>query len=296
MRYQEAFEIIDASLQGSGLSFPVSEKLKNTFFDSQVENIGLRVVKKTAFESFTSDGGREYIFTNANASDAIYKVQIGTKVVPFTPETASVEDIDDSNISVIGYYIKTDVGNGTITNVTGAPAGDASIVSASHGLDAGDYITFSEIVGIVDSLADGASVLNGTRHAVKSVTDANTFTIEESTSILSYSAYSSGGIWVEDTKKLHFTKNPDSGGSIKVYYFAKPEERNKITSRVDLPDMLIPSAIHYTIAHILDLGSMFQPASSHRGIARGIEEEYLFTSRSRQAQQDIIPLPLQDFI
>ncbi|MBP25480.1 hypothetical protein, partial [Methylophaga sp.] len=109
MRYQEAFEIIDASLEGSGLSFPVSEKLKNTFFDSQVENIGLRVVKKTAFESFTSDGGREYIFTNANASDAIYKVQIGTKVVPFTPETASVEDIDDSNISVIGYYIKTDV-------------------------------------------------------------------------------------------------------------------------------------------------------------------------------------------
>tara|TARA_B100000315_G_scaffold213757_1_gene211872 strand:+ start:1265 stop:2140 length:876 start_codon:yes stop_codon:yes gene_type:complete len=291
MRYQEAFEIIDASLEGSGLSFPVSEKLKNTFFDSQVENIGLRVVKKTAFESFTSDGGREYIFTNANASDAIYKVQIGTKVVPFTPETASVEDIDDSNISVIGYYIKTDVANGTITGAT--TANPIVITSASHGLGSNDYVYISEISGLLSS-SGALSEVNGIRHQITKIND-NSFSIDTDGSGYSVS-YSSGGVWVEDTKKLHFTKNPDSGGSIKVYYFAKPEERNKITSRVDLPDMLIPSAIHYTIAHILDLGSMFQPASSHRGIARGIEEEYLFTSRSRQAQQDIIPLPLQDFI
>ena len=48
MRYQEAYELIQVSLDNTlEVPFPVSEKLKAQLFDNLVNDIALRVVRKS---------------------------------------------------------------------------------------------------------------------------------------------------------------------------------------------------------------------------------------------------------
>ena len=102
------------------------------------------------------------------------------------------------------------------------------------------------------------------------------------------------GQWVEDTDKIYFTK--DVSGTVKVYYYSTPEVRNNVTSRIDLPDQLIPAAIHHTVGQCLELSGALQIGAGHRALAAGLEADYLKTSRAKEAMQDILPLPLQDFV
>ena len=74
MRYREAYELIDAAVGKAELGFPVTETLKAMFFDQEVENIGLRVVRKSILESFTA-GGKEFVLTDNKRSNKVYKVE-----------------------------------------------------------------------------------------------------------------------------------------------------------------------------------------------------------------------------
>lgn len=138
------------------------------------------------------------------------------------------------------------------------------------------------------------SGVNGIRHKITKI-DANNFTIPIDGSGYGV-AYSSGGKWQEDTKKLFWTKIPDSGKTVEVYYFANPEKRSGLTSMIDLPASLLKAVIHEVIGSLLDLDGKFKIASGHHGLARKIESEYFVTLKTNQAMPDIIPLPLQDFV
>ena len=290
MRYQEAYELIDLGIVQADINFPVSPSLKSIYFDQAVEDVGLRYVQKRDMETFTSSG-KEYIFTKANVSDQIYKVELGSTDVPFVPESVVISDVADDDISKIGYFLKTGTSTGSITGVS--TASTTVVTSSSHGLDTGDYVIFSEIVGHYVT-ATKESYLNNKRLPITKVDD-NSFSVAINSSS-GTTAYSSGGFWQEDSKKLHLTKTPDSGDTLKVFYYAKPEPKNNIRSRIDLPNQLINAVIHRTLAHLLDLSNQLQLGSGHRGLAEKIEQEYISTSKARELMPHMIPNPMQSFV
>ena len=172
MRYQEAYELIDAGVIAGGIELPVSHNLIEIYFDQAIKDIAMRAVRKKDSESFTTSS-KEYIFTNANYSGQIYKVELDKVDVPFVDESAIISDIADDDVSKIGYYIKTDTSTGSITGIT--DASPSEVTSASHGLATGDYVIFSEIVGHYVT-ATKISRLNGKRLAITKTAD-NTFTV-----------------------------------------------------------------------------------------------------------------------
>ena len=290
MRYQEAYELIDAGVVAGGIEIPVSHNLMEIYFDQAVNDIAMRAVRKKDFQSFSSSG-KEYIFTNNNYSGQIYKVELDQVDVPFVDESAIISNVEDDDVSKIGYYIKTDTSTGSITGITGASPSE--VTSASHGLETGDYVIFSEIKGHYTT-ASKVSHLNSKRLVITKV-DANSFSVAVDSSS-GTTAYSSGGFWQEDTHKIYLTKNPDSGDTLKVYYYAKPEPKSSIASRVDLPEQLIPAAIHNTLGHFLNLGGNLQVGSGHMGLAKKLEQEYIDTSRAKEPMPHLVPNPMQVFV
>jgi len=290
MRYQEAYELIDAGVVAGGIEIPVSHNLMEIYFDQAVNDIAMRAVRKKDFQSFSSSG-KEYIFTKNNYSGQIYKVELDQVDVPFVDESAIISNVEDDDVSKIGYYIKTDTSTGSITAITSASP--SAVTSASHGLETGDYVIFSEIKGHYTT-ASKVSHLNSKRLVITKV-DANSFSVAVDSSS-GTTAYSSGGFWQEDTHKLYLTKNPDSGDALKVYYYAKPEPKSSIASRVDLPEQLIPAAIHNTLGHFLNLGGNLQVGSGHMGLAKKLEQEYIDTSRAKEPMPHLVPNPMQVFV
>ena len=289
MRYQEAYDLIEAGVIAGGIELPMSPAIKSIYFDQAVNEISLRCVRKKGYQSFSASG-KEHVFTNDNYSGQIYKVELDQVNVPFLDESAVISDMDDDDVSRIGYYIKTDISEGTITGATSASP--TVITSASHGLDTGDYVVFSEIVGHYVT-ATKISGLNSNRFAVTKV-DANSFSVVLDSSS-GYTSYSSGGVWQEETHKIHLTKTPTSGTSLNVYYYTKPKEKTSVKSRIDIPDQLIPSAIHRTLGNFLNLAGNLQVGSGHLGLAKKIELEYIETSRAKEPMPHIVPNPMQAF-
>ena len=312
MRYQEAYELIQVSLDSQGLAqFPITEKLKAQFFDNVIKDIAYRVVRKVNMESFTA-GGDNFAFTNPDYSGQVYKVELissntsssdSKSVVPFIPESAMIND-DDANVSNVGYFLKTDISRDTVavTSVFGNASGSVNVLTvdstSDHGLVTGDYVILSEIIA-VNTAANQAyydEFVNGKRFVVSGVT-SSAFSVtvsSDATAAAAIAADTVSGQWVEDSKKIYFSK--DVSGTVKVYYYAAPEVKNSVTSRIDLPSQLIPAALHHTIGQCLDLSGALQVGAGHRALAAGIEGEYLSTSRAKEAMQDILPLPLQDFV
>ena len=296
MRYREAYELIDAAVGKAELGFPVTETLKAMFFDQEVENIGLRIVKKSILESFTA-GGKEFVLTDNKRSNKVYKVELedgtgSTKAVPYLDDAVMFYSTDEDTISNLAYTLRTDATSGSIT--VGTRASPCAITSASHGLDSGDFVIFSEIDGLNLS-ATGVNAINGKRLAV-TVTDANTFTVAVDTSS-GYDAVATTGKWQEDTVKIVFNKTPSTDSTaIRVFFYARPEPKTDNSSRIDIPNQLIPAAIHRAVAQLVNLDGNLQLGSGHRGLAKALEAEYMGTDRAREAMPDLIPQPLQDFV
>tara|TARA_R110002049_G_scaffold18994_7_gene71928 strand:- start:676 stop:1572 length:897 start_codon:yes stop_codon:yes gene_type:complete len=296
MRYREAYELIDAALNKAEVGFPVTETLKATFFDQEVENIGLRLVKKSILESFTASG-KEFILTDSKRSNKVYKVELedgtgSTKAVPFIDDAVMFYSTDEDTVSNLAFTLRTDATSGSLS--AGTRANPCSITSTAHGLDSGDFVVFSEVVGL-DHSTTSVNALNNKRLAV-TVTDANTFTVAVNTSS-GYGANATAGKWQEDTLKIVFNKTPSTDSTaIRVFYYARPEPKTDNTSRVDLPGQLVPCAIHRTVAQLLNLDGNLQMGSGHRGLAKALENEFMGTDKAREAMPDLVAMPLQDFV
>ena len=309
MRYQEAYELIQVSLDNTlEVPFPVSEKLKAQLFDNFVKDIALRVVRKVNKEEFTA-GGDNFAFTNPDYSKQIYKVELigsnSKSVVPFIPESAMIDN-DDANVSHVGYFVKTDIARGTILGDSAFDSATSGVnvltinTAAVHGLTTGDSIILTELVNGTSNANQPYldEFVNGKKFSV-TVSDTDTFTVSVTSNTTASAALASdtlvvGGVWTEETDKIYFTK--DVSGTVKVYYYALPEVKNSTTSRVDLPDQLLTAAIHHTLGDLLNLSGKLQLGSGHKGLAYSAEREYINTSRSKEPMQDILSLPLQDFI
>jgi len=148
----------------------------------------------------------------------------------------------------------------------------------------------------LDHSTTSVNKLNGNRLAITKV-DANSFSVDVDTGAGSTSAYSSGGKWQEDTVKIVFNKTPSTDSTaIRVFFYARPEPKTDNTSRIDIPNQLIPAAIHRAAAQLINLDGNLQLGSGHRGLAKALEAEYMGTDRAREAMPDLIPQPLQDFV
>jgi len=296
MRYQEAYEMIEAGLSKAELGFPITEPLIASFFDNKVQEVGARVLRKRNSQTFSTSTTNVYTLSNEDASMRIYKVaMIGSndsKTVPYVSEKRYAEGIDEDTIQNIGYFVSEE--SASTGSITGATSANPIVVTSSaHGLETGDRIKITDIVGLLPS-AGAKSEVNDVVHSI-TVTATGAFSIPVKGAAYA-TAYGSAGTWTLSGIKLTLTKTPDSGSTLKVYYYATPMPKNAVTDGVDLPAQLIPACVHYALAHFLLLDSQMQIGSGHYGIAEKIEKEFIETRNSREAKPDIIPPPLQDFI
>ena len=296
MRYQEAYEMVEAGLVKSALGFPLTEPLISQFFDNKVQEVGSRVVRKRNSQTFTTSTSNIYELTNPDASMRIYKVTMtgnnDSKNIPFVSERRYAEGMDEDLIQNIGYFVSEE--QATTGSITAMTRDNPSVItSASHGLETGQSV---KITGVSGMLLDTGqpSEINDVVHEI-TVTSANAFSIPIMAA--SYQvAYSSAGTWALTGIKITLTKSPEAGRSLKVFYYASPLLKNSITDGIDLPEQLIPACVHYTLAHFLLLDGQMQIGSGHYGLAEKIEKEFIETRNSREGKPDIIPPPLQDFI
>lgn len=293
MRYQEAYELINAGVVSSGISMPVSEKLMSIYFDKAVEEVAMRAVKKKNVETFTTISSRSYIFNNEDYSGQIFKVELDSKNVPFVDEASTISDIDNDDVSKIGYYIKTDNSkSGDISYVN--TVNPVVLTSGAHGLSAGDYVTINEVDGVANS-STKESLLNGKRFKVleSNLTSSN-FSV--TVNAVSATSYNGNGVFELDNKEIYLTKTPESSKTLKVYYYSKPLRKKNVRSRVDLPDQLIQSAIHDTLGHLHNLSGSLQIGSGHMGLAKKIEKDYIETSRAKEPMPHLMDNPMQVFV
>lgn len=311
MRYLEAYDLISTALMSNNLPFPTTEPLIAQFFDDHVVNVALKCSQKVNSEELSVSGTNK-AFTNLDIqsnkfTSQVFKVERtddnGDKVsVPFVPESAVLTGNDD-NVSHLGYYLKTDISRGDVENTTvfGSESGilnTLTVTSTEHGLDNGDYVIFSEILAnsVPANQALYDEFINQKRFYALP-TGTNTFAVSVSTDATTAAALASdtiSGKWVQDTKKIYFNKSVTD--TVTVYYYALPEAKTSNKSKIDLPDQLITAAMHYTFADIYFLTSNLELGGPHRNLANSIEKEFMTINRSKEAMQDILPAPLQDFI
>ena len=294
------------------LPFPTTEPLIAQFFDDHVINVSLRCSQKVNSEELTPSA-TNIAFTNSDIqsnkfTSQVFKVERvddnGDKVgVPFVPESSVLTGNDDT-IAHLGYYLKTDISRGDLENTTVFGAASTAdntltVASTAHGLDVGDYVILSEILAnsVPANQVYYDEFVNQKRFKVLTTADADTFTVlvtSDATVAAALAADTISGKWVEDTKKIYFNKSVSD--TVTVYYYALPEAKNSNKTKIDLPDQLITAAMHYTFADIYFLTSNLELGGPHRNLANSIEEEFMKINRSKEAMQDILPAPLQDFI
>jgi hypothetical protein len=262
-----------------------------------VQEVGTRVVRKRNSQTFSTGTTNIFTLSNEDASMRVYKVALvgsnDSRAVPFVSEKRYEEGADANTIQNIGYFVSEE--NSSTGVISAATSANPIVVTttSAHGLETGDKVKITGIVGLLTS-AGAKSAVNDVVHTV---TVASTTTFSISVKGATYSvAYGSAGAWTSKGIKLTLTKVPDSGSSLKVYYYSNPMTKNAITDGVDLPAQLIPACVHYALAHFLFLDSQMQIGSGHYGLAEKLEKEFIETRNTREAKPDIIPPPLQDFI
>ena len=236
MRYQEAYELVEAGLVKSALGFPVTEPLIAKFFDAKVQEVGARAMRKVNSQTFTTSATNAYELSNEDASMRIYKVTMtgsnDSKNIPFVSEKRYAEGMDEDLITSIGYFVKEDdATTGSITAMT--RANPITVTSSSHGLESGIKVKITNVVGMLPDTGE-PSEINDVIHKIE-VTDANSFTMPVKGANYQV-AYSSGGTWALSGIKVFLTKTPDVGDSLKVYYYANPLPKNAISDSIDLKD------------------------------------------------------------
>lgn len=292
MRYVEAYEIIRTALKKSDMELPLTGNFLSNFFDKHVNDIGLRVVRDKRSFNITPSG-LSYKIGQNDFTDRVFKVESSSNnvktLVPYVPDASIHSGLTTNEVDNIGYYVSHLTSkNGTITGATSA--NPCVITSAAHGLSVNDYVIISEMTGT--GLAGQYHLLNGKRHKITAC-DADTFTLETSTSGMT--AYSSdGGVWVQDSYQLNFTKKPE--GTTTIHYYAKPRNKNSDKSMIDLPDSLLSAPIYRCLAEMLNLSGNLQLGSGYVGMAEKLEKDYLQLTATKKSRQYLLRQPLQEFI
>jgi len=158
MRYKEAYELIDAAMLSVSPNFPITTTIKNKFFDDNVSALGLRFVRKLNEEEFDIvTDQKEYVFTRSDATRQIYRVKLGTTILPLISR-AQIADPDD--LFLQGYYYDEKIsGYGEITNVVGGSTTSLTVSSQPDLVD-GDYINIQNMT-TPDKLLSSISVNSG---------------------------------------------------------------------------------------------------------------------------------------
>jgi hypothetical protein len=300
MRYQEAYELIRATLGRLNVTVVYTDTLLNTYFEDNVRRVGLANVHKKRTETTAVGSGLYAILHNEDMSNKIYLLQLGEKKYPMLPEPAKpnigADVVSDTSAIKLAWYYKEDQDlAGLISSVSLAATLTRFTTSAVHGLEVGDWVEFSEIVGLL-SAPNTLSGFNGIRHRVVTINSTTQFEVAVASS--GYGVpYASGGRFQQSTRKIYFTKTPDSGGDVKAYYYAAPRPRNSIVSEVDLPDFSwVRSAMQYTIADVLEDDGQLKFASGYRGMGkRRVREEHDLLHLD-EASMDMLPSAYQPFI
>jgi len=296
MRFKEAYQLIDAALLKANLGVPVTPSLKALTFDRFVKSAGKKMVRDVSVETISASNTNKYIMTNSDYDGQIIKVEQSGTMIPFIGEKNASLDADDGTVASVGYWTRRETDYLDFT--FGLTEAVATIIKGSgtsvHGLTAGEFVRFSEVTGFLLATGD-LSDFNGITLEVASVLNTQDFTVSVDSD--SYVVgYTSGGIIRKDNRLLLFNRSIDGdGGDLKVYYYSAPRAKTSIESEVDVPDLLIWSALYDTVAEFLNIDGQLQLASGYRGLAKKNREDYKDESRNREPSFDRLIIPMQEF-
>ena len=280
----------------ANIGVPVTPALKALTFDRFVKSAGKKLVRNVSVETITATGTNEYVISNSDYDGQIIKVERNGLLVPFVGEKNASLNGDSSTVARLGYWTrhKTDV----IDTIFSMNADNPTIVSTplSHGLTTGEFIRISQVNGFLSSTG-ALSEVNGITHKITESGSPAAFTIDINSISYSISEVGNSGLMRYDMNQLLFNKDAEgTGGDINVYYYSAPRAKSSIDSEVDVPDLLIWSALYDTIAEFLNLDVQLQLASGYRGLAKNSRDAYSEESRNREPSFDRMILPMQEFI
>ena len=292
MRFKEAYQMIDAALLNANLSVPVTPALKALTFDRWVQTLGKKHVRNVSVETLTGTVTNRYVMSNSDYAGQIIKVEQDGKIIPFLGEKNGSTDSDSDTVTNLGYWTReqTDIVSTSLTLTADTTTG---VTTPAHGLEDGDFIRISEVVGFL-SATGTLSEFNGVRHEVVSAS-TNEFGIAIDSSGYAVAQVGTSGLIRYDNKLLLFNKNTSADNDIKVYYYSAPRPKSSIESEVDVPELLIWASVYRTVAEFLNIDGKLQVASGFRGLAKESIDEYLEESRNREPQFDRLVLHMQEF-
>lgn len=323
MNYNEAYEYISAALLNAQLPFPVSEKMKEATFDKFVTQVGLRSLSKKKVETISSFTNNVGTILSPDFTGKIYKVEstssTGSRVLPYMDESMAITtptSTDTDAVKNMGYWIKKKSSEIPLTAITVSEfSGDSTITLScqeDHNLVSGEYV---KLYGINDLDSSGNQSIwdenvNNKIHKVISISDSDTFVIKVYGMDIGTDSPDTvfGDLLESQAWEIYLNKSPES--NIKVYYYASPNTRsrsqgnlsseNKRTSlyrNVDLEsEELSMAAVHYAIGSLIALSGDEKRSNFHMQAGGAQEKAYMDTKKYMEANYDIIPSPLKDFV
>ena len=300
MRYRELYEMIDMGLLKAQIAFPMSENFKNFLTDQAIDRVGETVVIKKKTVSITS-GETVSVLKAPDMTSKVYKVQDGTKNLPFISEETTNPNTDETTITNNAWYVKKSNSSGSITSITPTDVAESVVTivwtedDEESGPMNGSYIKFSDVVGI--DRANYIHPINGkTIQMTTAGSNGASYTADTNLAVAGgYSAHTGdSGRWQDESYYIHFLKAP--GTDVTVYYYAKPRAKESNDSEIDLPHELVTAVAHMVIGRALSLDGQLQIGSGHKGIAMQLIGDYIQLRSRREQMPDIIPQPLTDFI
>lgn len=305
------------------LPFPVGEKMKESTFDKFVTQVGLRSLSKKKVETISSFTNNVGTILSPDFTGKIYKVEstssTGTSIIPFMDESmasTSPSTTDTDAIRNMGYWIKPKDFESYVSSISTSHSGNMQIITVTtpsvHGLQIGEHIS---LTGIID--ADNIpyqnswdSYVNNKIHYIQALPSTTQFSIYiQGMNIGTTAPDIVHGLLESKSFEIYLNKSP--GSTIKVYYYAAPLTRSisqilnlspegdrvSLYRNVDLEsEELCMAAIHYAIGSLIALSGDEKRSNFHMQAGGAQEKAYMDTKKYMEANYDIIPSPLKDFV
>lgn len=333
MRYIDAYEIIQASLVGKAVGFPITEKLLSTYFDQAVQDVGQRVVKDVGIYSYNDN---KALTISADTTDVApyalgYKHSRGfllnTGINFLSEDNAyAVQYASSANMEMYGRSIfKVERDGKAIPFLGHDRVLTTNTDTSTEDYQIGWWIWHDQRSYNIQNIASQnpfspnmypapSDVEKGERLRFSGL-EGGDDTVRESLNrdiiwAFNQSSYSVSveinasatnftaqkGVMRTDNWWVMFNQVPIVSDDIKLWFYKKPAMKKGNNEDIDLPEPLPQACIYHAIGHIMVIGGGdMQIASGYRGLGRSMEREFTDTHGAREPMPDIVPNPLTDF-
>ena len=304
MNYNEAYEYISAAMLNAQLPFPVSEKMKEATFDRFVTEVGLRSLSKKKVEIISSFTDNVGTILSKDFTGKIYKVE----------STSSTSTTDTDVIRNMGYWVRQNNSDYNIASISSTFSSDVSTLTVAttfpHNFTSGQCVKIAGVTDLTNTANQNEWDLNindKAHYIIVTGASEFQFVVYNMANMSSDAPESAIGYVKNISWGIYLNKAP--GSNIKVYYYATPNTRSRSdgqareSKRISLYDSvdleseeLCMAALHYSIGSLIAFSGDEKRSTFHMQAGGAQEKAYMDTKKYMEANYDIIPSPLKDFV